>query len=231
MPLWRPAHRIYSRNIRSACKQPPELRQRWVFLPPFRRRSNGRAAPGAIRRPSGLRTGHVDLPAQGPTDGLRKIRQRLRNIPVLASRARRKSWETARDWRGVDGTPSASRVCIVIALRTRLSALALIASVVVATTGPLFAFAATHPVCVTKQHDCGKTARIVPCCCSDRPDASRQGGLVESNVQLARGLSIAPATGDTLAVLRMTRCPMRVDTSPLLGGRLDLPTLFASLLI
>jgi hypothetical protein len=112
---------------------------------------------------------------------------------------------------------------------TTLSTIVLLVAVIGITGVPVFA-AEVHPVCATKQHDCGRTAKIT-CCCEDQGNTSNQGGPVESRVQL--NASLIPAAGVSAITGSADLCPMivRAHISPPRAGPVDLPTLFASLLI
>ena len=114
--------------------------------------------------------------------------------------------------------------------RTMLSAIALLVAVIVATGLPALANQ-VHPICATQQHDCGVAARITTCCCSDEGDAANPGGPAESTVQLNASLTPVPAAFATAAFPDLCRTMVRPHTSPPCSGPVDLPTLFASLLI
>jgi hypothetical protein len=102
---------------------------------------------------------------------------------------------------------------------------------VIATTGvPVFA-GQVHPLCVTKEHDCGRTAKITQCCCGDQGDTSNQGGPVESRVHLNASLIPTPGVSAITGSADLCRMIVRAHTSPPRAGPVDLPTLFASLLI
>ena len=109
------------------------------------------------------------------------------------------------------------------------SVLVLTISVVTTATMPAFV-EAIHPLCLA-EHECGKTATIGPCCCGEQDNSSNQGGPVESKVQLAKP-SMPVAADLTFAaprdVFNPIVCPYSWTTR---AAPLDLPTLFASLLI
>jgi hypothetical protein len=112
--------------------------------------------------------------------------------------------------------------------RVKLSALVLVAVVIGLAGAPLVA-ETRH--CDQKPHDCGKVTRIAPCCCGDHGDASNQGGPVETGVQINPGVHVIPALFSSVDFSHQDRTIARLDTSPPRGSPLDLPTLFASLLI
>jgi hypothetical protein len=114
--------------------------------------------------------------------------------------------------------------------RSTLPAIVLIAVVIGAIGVPVIA-GQMHPVCAPKQHDCGDTARITKCCCHDQGEASNQSGPAEPRVQVNPHSTFAPAVFASCDVSRLYRATLRSHTSPPRASPLDLPTLFASLLI
>ena len=115
-------------------------------------------------------------------------------------------------------------------VRHALPALALAIAIIGTATIPAFA-AAAHPVCVAKQHDCGKTPSIRPCCCGDQSNGSDQSGPVPGKASVDVSLvpvavvftpAFAANPGDIL---------VRAQASPPRAAPVDFPTLFASLLI
>jgi hypothetical protein len=119
---------------------------------------------------------------------------------------------------------------IVTTARGRLSVVVLIAAVASAIAAPVFA-APIHPACAANEHDCGKAIRIVSCCCDDRSDASNPSGPVESRVRVVPALTFTPLVAATTDGPRLQRMSLEIQTSPPRTTPLDLPTLFASLLI
>jgi hypothetical protein len=115
-------------------------------------------------------------------------------------------------------------------LRTKISAVALVTSLLVAVGGPVFTQAA-HPVCVAKQHECGKTAKIVKCCCGDQ-DASRIDSTpVESRLEVWGEMTVASVVPNAMHVVSQPASFAPVDTSPPRLCLLELPTLFVTFLI
>ena len=115
-------------------------------------------------------------------------------------------------------------------LRMKLAALSVVA-VMIATTGGSVLVQAIHPVCVAKQHDCGKTATISNCCCGDQDAARTDATPVQSRVEVRADL---PATSALPHVVHIAPAPQAlspVQTSPPRLCLLDLPTLFSSFLI
>jgi hypothetical protein len=123
---------------------------------------------------------------------------------------------------------------IVKSLRSLVSALALIVSLVGVTTAPAYAVAGPvdcAPMQTMKQaHDCCKAPATVKACCSDRNDASGQGGPIQSRVQINPNLM--PAPGIFVALLSPAdRSIVRADGMPPRSGPVDLPTLLSTLLL
>jgi hypothetical protein len=114
--------------------------------------------------------------------------------------------------------------------RQVITAVLLLLSVVAMASAPALA-ASRHPVCTTQQHDCGKAPTIKPCCCGDQGTGSDEGGPVAAKTRIGATL----IAGDFLPVSALlpsaVRTTVSVQTSPPRAVRVDLPTLFASLLI
>ena len=119
---------------------------------------------------------------------------------------------------------------IVNGLRSRLSTAILLTAIFSTATVPAFA-GERHVVCVAKQHDCGKAATISQCCCGDAGDSSNANGPVESRIQIAPNVATTnlPTVVPFSATLALSL--VRAAASPPRAGPVDLPTLFASLLI
>jgi len=114
-------------------------------------------------------------------------------------------------------------------LRVRLSALAIIAVIVVTNGAVLFA-AEQHDACAMVHHDCERTPTIRPCCC-DGHTSSNQGAPVESRVQVGADVSAVPLVLASVTPTDAHHLSVHVHTSPPRIVPLDLPTLFAALLI
>jgi hypothetical protein len=114
--------------------------------------------------------------------------------------------------------------------RTTLSAIALLIALLGSTALPLCAEPASRN-CATRPDDCRGTTTMTTCCCCGHGDESNQGGTTETDVQLSA--SLAPVSGVVEAAAAQDPCrtPIRQQTSPTRSGSLDLPTLFATLLI
>ena len=107
--------------------------------------------------------------------------------------------------------------------------MALILALVTAAGAPVLA-AQLHPACAAQHHDCGKTATLMTCCCGDQGDPSNPSSPAESRVQVTP--DVAPAVGVLAQTLvARTMAVIHVLASPPRTAPLDLPTLFATLLI
>jgi hypothetical protein len=115
-------------------------------------------------------------------------------------------------------------------LRSKASALVLLAAIVAATGGGAFA-GDRHPTCETRQHDCGDTAKIASCCCGDVGAPRDAGTPAQPRIDVANGVAATTALREFEHIVPPTTPPVAVQTSPPRSCLLDLPTLFASLLI
>jgi hypothetical protein len=113
-------------------------------------------------------------------------------------------------------------------LRLQLAALGTAAAILIMTAAPLAQ--ALRQTCMLPHHDCETTAKISKCCCDDGAGRSESTPVQERVELRVSGTVIAalPHTGQMAAATGVAR---PVHTSPPLLCRLDLPTLFASLLI
>ncbi|MBZ5558314.1 MAG: hypothetical protein LAO77_13670 [Acidobacteriia bacterium] len=116
-------------------------------------------------------------------------------------------------------------------LRIRLSALVLMAAVIATNGAALLAAGPQHAACVTTHHECDQTTTIRSCCCNPRDDSSNQGGPLESRVQIGADASAVPLVPAIILVADSSHLSVPVHTSPPRAVPLDLPTLFAALLI
>jgi hypothetical protein len=130
----------------------------------------------------------------------------------------------------VAGTVSAVVAGIVKSARTILSVFALLLAMTATATVPSFA-APSHPICATKQHDCGRATTITNCCCGDKPASQVQSTPVETRVEVRADLSPVPAIMQAVLVATSSNSPIRIHTSPPHRYLVDLPTLFSTLLI
>jgi len=107
---------------------------------------------------------------------------------------------------------------------------ALIAGLLAGTGGSLFA-QDRHPVCEAKQHDCGQPAKISSCCCGDVGTSPDAGTPAQSRTELSKDASATLALPQFIQLLPPAPLTLTARTSPPRLCLLDLPTLFASLLI
>src|SRR5262245_17550029 len=112
----------------------------------------------------------------------------------------------------------------------KLLALGVIAAILSATTGAALA-QNRHPVCETKQHDCGKAAKISSCCCGDVGTSRDSGAQPQSRHDGTNGNASGPVLPATEHALPDGRPTVAVQTSPPRQRPLDLWTLFSTLLI
>ena len=115
-------------------------------------------------------------------------------------------------------------------LRTKLAAIALIVGTLSVMGGSVFA-QDRHPVCAAKQHDCGSTATISNCCCGDQGAAHNEATPVQSRAEGKAGQPAIVALPHVVHVVSAPQPLSAVHTVPPRLCLLDLPTLFASLLI
>lgn len=128
-----------------------------------------------------------------------------------------------------DGTLGAVDWYVVTRLRTKCSALALI-GLLAATAGPLFA-QDRHPVCETKHHDCGTPAKISSCCCGDLGQFRDASVPAQARTELTKDVAVTLTLPPFVQPVARQVLLSAVQASPPRLALLDLPTLFASLLI
>jgi hypothetical protein len=87
-----------------------------------------------------------------------------------------------------------------------------------------------HPVCAAKQHECGQTTKISCPCCGDQSDSSNQSGSAPSTVQVVAAPVLLSGPVAAIADTTLFHTFFRTLTAPR-AGPVDLPTLFACLLI
>jgi hypothetical protein len=137
-------------------------------------------------------------------------------------------------WRVCAGVRLASLVqrigTVVADLRTQLTALALIAGIVAAAGGSVFAFD-PHALCAAKQHDCGAPAIASDCCCGDIGAPPDAGAPPQARVDVAAGVAATPVLPTCDHVVHGAVPRIAVQTSPPYRCLVDLTTLFATLLI
>ncbi len=90
---------------------------------------------------------------------------------------------------------------------------------------------AAHPICVAKHHDCGQTARMSSCCCGDQDVSRNDSTPGQSRTDVRPDMSVTPALSCAFDFATAPRPASAIQTSPPRLCLLDLPTLFAALLI
>jgi hypothetical protein len=114
----------------------------------------------------------------------------------------------------------------------QLAAFSLVAAIFALTGGAVFA-QGVHPYCAAHQHDCGKTVRLSNCCGGDQDASWTDSAPVQSRVEVHADMTISsalPALVHALATAPAAIAP-KITSSPPGLCLLDLPTLFATLLI
>jgi hypothetical protein len=98
------------------------------------------------------------------------------------------------------------------------------------TAGSLFA-QQLHDVCAARQHHCGEMTRITQCCCGDQGLA--RGEATPIQVRAEERVDFTPiAEVPNVGLAIVPQIAVKVtQTSPPRLKHLDLPTLFATLLI
>ena len=118
-----------------------------------------------------------------------------------------------------------------MSVRVRLIAVIVVTCIAGAIALPAFA-GSSHPVCVAKQHDCGKTLSIKPCCCGEQQNPADQTGPAASKVSLTITFVLVTAAGvDSPGSADSALALVRSASSPPRPAAVDIPTLFATLLI
>lgn len=141
---------------------------------------------------------------------------------------RRRLQAESREFRG--GTAPARRSSTVSGVAKRLAALAAIGGVLAVTAGPLLA-QSRRPVCRAEQHECEKPATIAHCCCRDAAVPHEAATPAPARQELSGGASATPVLPKCLHTLPLVPHTPDEQTSPPRCWPLDLPTLFAALLI
>jgi hypothetical protein len=88
----------------------------------------------------------------------------------------------------------------------------------------------THAVCTTKHHDCGTAPTIKACCCGNESASDQAGPIAAKTTVTVTFIPVAGVLADTVDG-EIARTVIRAEESPSRATRVDLPTLFASLLI
>ena len=161
---------------------------------------------------------------------LRKIRQLSGFVHAISEAAHEPCSKRSDFDAFLAGTVPAVEAGTVRSGQSVWSAPVLMFAIITAAIVPAFAGQA-HPVCTVKHHDCGEAPTIRSCCCGDQDTASNQGGPVESKVQLTAPSMTVVADLTFVAPSDIVRPHDRPYSGTTRAAPLDLPTLFASLLI
>jgi hypothetical protein len=117
----------------------------------------------------------------------------------------------------------------VIRLRGRLSAIAIVAAILVAGAAPLLANGSAHPACVAHHHDCSTTTQW-KCCCLEQGDRSNDATPAPAKTEIAQPIAatvaVTSASLDLPALLHACVLTTVARSSPP-----DLITLFGAFLI
>ena len=127
------------------------------------------------------------------------------------------------------GTGAAVALSIVNYLRRLAPVLALLVPMLGVAAAPALAVFA-HPLCAAKQHECDQTTKISCPCCGDQSDSSNQSGSTPSIVRVVAAPVLSSGPVGAIADTTLFHTFFRALTTPR-AGRIDLPTLFACLLI
>jgi hypothetical protein len=98
------------------------------------------------------------------------------------------------------------------------------------TAGSLFANH-FHDVCAARQHHCGEMARITQCCCGDQSLARHESTPVQVRVEERVDFTMIAEVPNAEPTIIPAMVGAFIQPSPPFLKRLDLPTLFATLLI
>lgn len=128
------------------------------------------------------------------------------------------------------GTRRALWTIAVIFFRSRLSAITIVAAMLVTASAPLFANEPADRACLSHQHDCSRTARL--CCCVESGDGSDDATPAGGKTQLAQPVA-GVAMGVTSAPLTLPALIRHADASTTAprSSPPDLITLFGTFLI
>jgi hypothetical protein len=112
---------------------------------------------------------------------------------------------------------------------TSLSAISVVVALIGSASVSAFV-AGIHPLCTAKQHDCGTGPLIQACCCADQSGTTDQ---TAPNAKVTFNVTLLPvaAVAAHLFVPVSTHASMPTVVPPPRSSPVDLPTLFASLLI
>jgi len=88
-----------------------------------------------------------------------------------------------------------------------------------------------HPDCETTHHDCGELATISGCCCGDLGQFRDTSVPAQARTELTKDVAVTLPLPSFVQPLARPPLLSAVQASPPRLALLDLPTLFATLLI
>jgi len=117
-------------------------------------------------------------------------------------------------------------------LRARLSAVAIVATMLVTGAAPLFANGQGHRACLSHHHDCSNTARLTGCCGIEPGDRSHETTPAAGKTQLLQPVADGTEVviGAALARPGLLRHGRAATSSPR-SSPPDLITLYSTFLI
>ena len=118
-----------------------------------------------------------------------------------------------------------------IPLRARLSAIAIVAAMLVTGAAPLFANGPTHRACLAHHHDCTKAARLSGCCGMDQGDRADEATPAMGKAQIAQPVVGTMVVASAPPVLPDLLRHERAWTTAPRSSPPDLITLFGTFLI
>ena len=130
------------------------------------------------------------------------------------------------------GTRRAFWSSAVTPLQARLSAIAIVAAMLVTGVAPLFANELAHHACLAHHHDCSKVARLKACCAAEQGDRSEEATPAAGKTQVAQPVAdrTMVVTSATLGLPGLLRHARAWTTAPPSSAP-DLVTLFGTFLI
>jgi hypothetical protein len=88
-----------------------------------------------------------------------------------------------------------------------------------------------HPVCETEHHDCDQPVNISSSCCGDLDQVRDASVPAQARTELTKDVAVTPALPSFVQPVARQPLLPAVQASPPRLALLDLPTLFATLLI
>jgi hypothetical protein len=176
-----------------------------------------------VRNPSISRLPKPGMSAENPAAGAQESPTTRR---CTARFAEKTAFLPVSPWHG-----TCSAQIVVSTRRARLSAIGIIAVMLLAVATPLVATESGHRVCLAKHHDCGQTLRVNTCCRMEPGDRSDDATPAAAKTQIAQ-----PVSHGTMVLISAPLAapdPIRLGgvSSPPRSSPPDLITLFGTFLI